>query len=74
VAAQLQVITGIATTLIALIAGLTLNIERLGRQLLAITRLTVTILGVTMLGIGLVAWGRCNSARNCKPTSGALRS
>jgi NhaP-type Na+/H+ or K+/H+ antiporter len=56
VAAQLQVITGIATTLIALIAGLTLNIERLGRQLLAITRLTVTILGVTMLGVGLVAW------------------
>ena len=30
-AAQLQVITGIATTLIALIAGLTLNLDRLGR-------------------------------------------
>ena len=32
-AGQLQVITGIATTLIALIAGLTLNLERLGRRL-----------------------------------------
>ena len=30
-AAQLQVVNGIATTLIALIAGLTLNFERLGR-------------------------------------------
>ena len=30
-AAQLQVVTGIATTLIALIAGLTLSMERLGR-------------------------------------------
>ena len=29
-AAQLQVVTGIATTLIALIAGLTLSVERLG--------------------------------------------
>ena len=34
-AGQLQVITGIATTLIALIAGLTLNFERLGRRLAA---------------------------------------
>jgi trehalose-6-phosphate synthase/Kef-type K+ transport system membrane component KefB len=55
-AGQLQVITGIATTLIALIAGLTLNIERLGRQLRGIVRLTATILGVTMLGIAVVAW------------------
>jgi trehalose-6-phosphate synthase/Kef-type K+ transport system membrane component KefB len=55
-AAQLQVITGVATTLIALIAGLTLNIERFGRQLGAITRLTVTTLGVAMVGLGLLAW------------------
>ena len=55
-AAQLQVITGIATTLIALIAGLTLNIERLGRQLRAIARLTATILGVSMLGLAVIAW------------------
>jgi trehalose 6-phosphate synthase len=55
-AGQLNFITGIATTLIALIAGLTLNIERLGRQLRAITRLTATILGVSILGLGVVAW------------------
>ena len=53
---QLQIITGIATTLIALIAGLTLNIERLGRQLVGIARLTGTVLGVTILGLGLLAW------------------
>src|SRR5688572_12529177 len=35
-AAQLQAITGIATTLIAFIAGLTLSIDRLGRRLLSI--------------------------------------
>ena len=35
-AAQLQVVTGIATTLIALIAGLTLSVERLGTRLAAI--------------------------------------
>ena len=29
-AGQLQVVTGVATTLIALIAGLTLSVERLG--------------------------------------------
>ncbi len=55
-AAQMQVITGIATTLIALIAGLTLNIERLGRHLVAIVKLTAAILGVAMVGIGVVAW------------------
>ena len=32
-AGQLQVVTGIATTLIALIAGLTLSVERLGPRL-----------------------------------------
>ena len=40
-ASQLQVITGIATTLIALIAGLTLNFERLGRRLTSIAHMTV---------------------------------
>jgi trehalose-6-phosphate synthase/NhaP-type Na+/H+ or K+/H+ antiporter len=53
---QLQVITGIATTLIALIAGLTLNIDRLGKQLPGIVRLTATVLGVTMAGLGVLAW------------------
>ena len=55
-AGQLQVITGIATTLIALIAGLTLNIDRLGRQLPAIVRMTVTVLGLSMIGLGILAW------------------
>ena len=55
-AAQLQLITGIATTLIALIAGLTLNFERLGPQFSAIARLTAITLGIAMTGIAAVAW------------------
>ncbi len=55
-AAQLQVITGIATTLIALIAGLMLNIERLGRQLTAIARMTATTLVVAMVGLAAIVW------------------
>jgi trehalose 6-phosphate synthase len=55
-AVHLQFITGLATTLIALIAGLTLNFERLGQQFAAIARLTATTLGVAILGIGAVAW------------------
>lgn len=53
---QLQVITGIATTLIALIAGLTLNVERLGRQLAAIARMTAATLAVAMIGLAAVVW------------------
>jgi trehalose 6-phosphate synthase len=53
---QLRVITGIATTLIALIAGLTLNIERLRGQLRAIVRLTSTVIAVAIAGLGVVAW------------------
>jgi trehalose 6-phosphate synthase len=55
-AAQLQFLTGLATTLIALIAGLTLNIERLGRQFHAIVKLTATILVISMSGMGVLAW------------------
>ncbi len=55
-AAQLQVVTGIATTLIALIAGLTLSLERLGPRLMAIARLTATTLGVAMTALAVVAW------------------
>jgi Kef-type K+ transport system membrane component KefB len=55
-AAQLQVISGMATAFIALIAGLTLNFERLGRRLSDINRLTATILFVAMTGAGAVAW------------------
>ena len=55
-AGQLQVITGIATSLIALIAGLTLNLERLGRQFAVILRLTGVVLGCAILGIGAALW------------------
>ena len=55
-AAQLQVVTGIATTLIALIAGLTLSIERLGSRLAAIARMTGTTLGVAIAGLAAVGW------------------
>src|SRR5215207_9564508 len=43
-AGQLQVITGIATTVIALIAGLSLNFERLGERVASITRMAATTL------------------------------
>jgi trehalose-6-phosphate synthase/NhaP-type Na+/H+ or K+/H+ antiporter len=55
-AAQLQFITGIATTLIALIAGLSLNFERLGQQFRAIARLTVVTVSVAMVILGVAAW------------------
>ena len=55
-ARQLQAINGIATTLIALIAGLTLNIERFGTRLAAIARLTGTMLAIALVGLFAVAW------------------
>ncbi len=55
-ARQLQIITGIATTLIAFIAGLTLNIERLERRVAGFARMTVVTLGVAMVGMCAVAW------------------
>jgi len=55
-AAQLQVFTGIATTLIALIAGLTLSVERLGSRIGAIVRMTLTTLAVAMVGIFAAGW------------------
>ncbi|OFW16304.1 MAG: hypothetical protein A3F70_11415 [Acidobacteria bacterium RIFCSPLOWO2_12_FULL_67_14] len=55
-AGQLQAITGVATTLIALIAGLSLNIERLGRRLAAIARMTVATLTIAMAGLFAFAW------------------
>ncbi|MBI3050655.1 MAG: trehalose-6-phosphate synthase [Acidobacteria bacterium] len=55
-AGQLQVITGVATTLIALIAGLSLNVERLGRRLTAIARMTATTLATAMAGLFAFAW------------------
>ncbi|HXD21018.1 MAG TPA: trehalose-6-phosphate synthase [Vicinamibacterales bacterium] len=55
-ASQLQAITGLATTLIALIAGLTISLERLGKSLSAIVRLTTVTLAVVSIGIGTAAW------------------
>ena len=55
-ARQLQLVTGIATTLIAFIAGLTLNIERLERRVAGAGIVTVITLGIAMIGLGLLAW------------------
>ena len=55
-AGQLQVVTGIATTLIALIAGLTLSVDRLGSRLGAIVRLTGVTMAVPMAGLAVVLW------------------
>ncbi len=55
-AAQLQVVTGLATTLIALIAGLTLSVDRLRPRLAAIMRMTATTLIVAAIGLSAVTW------------------
>ena len=55
-ASQLQVITGIATTLIALIAGLSLNFDRLGKRLASIAYMTVVTLVVAMVGLVAFFW------------------
>ena len=55
-AGQLQVITGIATTLIALIAGLTLNVDRMGRRFVAIVQMTGATVGIAMSGLAVLLW------------------
>ncbi len=55
-AAQLQAVTGLATTLIALIAGLMINLERLGPRVRAIARMTLFVVGISMLGLFAAAW------------------
>jgi trehalose 6-phosphate synthase len=55
-ARQLQIITGVATTLIAFIAGLTLNFERLGRRGHGIAQVIAVTLAVAMIGLFLVSW------------------
>ena len=55
-ARQLLTVNGIATTLIAFIAGLTLNIERLERRVAGAGLTTVITLGTAMAGLGLLAW------------------
>jgi trehalose-6-phosphate synthase/Kef-type K+ transport system membrane component KefB len=53
---QLQMVTGVATTLIALIAGLTLSVERLGSRLGAIAKMTGVTLAVMVVGVSAAAW------------------
>ena len=55
-AGQLQVVTGIATTLIALIAGLTLSVERLGPRLGPIARLTAVAVAVPLSIVLVGSW------------------
>lgn len=55
-ARQIQVINGLATTLIALIAGLSLSLERLGRRIRAILRMTVGTITVAMGALAAIAW------------------
>jgi trehalose-6-phosphate synthase/Kef-type K+ transport system membrane component KefB len=53
---QLQAINGIATTLIALVAGLTISLERLRSRLAAIARFTAATLITVSVGIALLLW------------------
>ena len=55
-ARQLQLVTGLATTLIAFIAGLTLNLERLERRVAGAGMTTVVTLAVAMSGLAVLAW------------------
>ena len=55
-ARQLQTVNGIATTLIAFIAGLTLNFERIGRGIVGVRRMIATTLAVAMAGLFAIAW------------------
>ena len=55
-ARQLQLVTGLATTLIAFIAGLTLNIERLERRVAGVGVTTAVTLAIAMSGLAALAW------------------
>jgi trehalose 6-phosphate synthase len=55
-ARQLQVVNGLATVLIAFIAGLTLNFERIGRRLRGIGAFIATTLGVSMCLLTVLLW------------------
>jgi Kef-type K+ transport system membrane component KefB len=55
-ARQLQLVTGLATTLIAFIAGLTLNIERLERRVAGAGMTTVVTLAIAISGLAVLAW------------------
>jgi len=53
---QLQIVNGLATTLIAFIAGLAINFERLGQRVGDIARITGITLCVAVAGLSAVAW------------------
>lgn len=55
-AQQLQTINGVATTLIAFIAGLALNFERLGRRTVGVGRLLGVMIAVSLGGAFVAAW------------------
>ena len=55
-ARQLQAVNGVATAVIAFIAGLTLNFGRLERRLAGTARMIATLLGVAMIGLLAVVW------------------
>lgn len=55
-AGQLQFITGTATTLIALIAGLTLNLDRLSARLKPIAITTVMTVAVPLVLLSTIGW------------------
>ena len=55
-ASQLGAVTGIATTLIALIAGLTISLERLRTTLASIARFTAATFAVVIIGIAALLW------------------
>jgi trehalose 6-phosphate synthase len=56
VARQLQAVTGLATTLIALIAGLMINLDRLRTRLASIATMTGLTLAVMIAGLFAAAW------------------
>ena len=55
-ARQLLAVNGIATTLIAFIAGLTLNLERLERRVAGVGVTTAITLTLAMTGLAVLAW------------------
>ena len=55
-AGPLRTVTELATTVIAVIAGLTLNFERLSQRLGAIARMTTILLAVALTGLLALLW------------------
>jgi Kef-type K+ transport system membrane component KefB len=74
-ARQLQLITGLSTTVIAFIAGLSLNVERLGRRVSGFGRLTVVTLGVAIAGPSRLPGrhGRGSRSRRMRPARRSSR-